>query len=177
MNKISANFSWQLARFLAKSVLRLVLCSALVFLAAGQAFAQYGGGGTGGGGTGSSGTYMAPKGGYGSATGAAIGAGAAAGVGTLFLALHYHGRMSGCVQPAADGLRLLDEKNDKSYALVPGDVYLKPGQRVQLKGKISKNDSGTETFTAKKLAKDLGPCSVSPSASAGSASSTSPAHQ
>jgi hypothetical protein len=115
---------------------------------------------------------MAPKGGYGSATGAAIGAGAAAGVGTLFLALHYHGRMSGCVQPADDGLRLLDEKNDKSYALVPGDVYLKPGQRVLLKGKISKNGGGPETFTAKTLVKDLGPCSASPSASAGSASST-----
>ncbi|PYT74686.1 MAG: hypothetical protein DMG42_10260 [Acidobacteria bacterium] len=172
MNKISANFPRQLGRFLAKSVLRLVLCSSLVFLAAGQAFAQYGGGGTGGGGT-----YMALKGGYGSATGAAIGAGAAAGVGTLFLALHYRGRMSGCVQPADDGLRLLDEKNDKSYALVPGDVYLKPGQRVLLKGKTSKNDGGTETFTAKKLVKDLGPCSASPSASAGLPSSTSPAQR
>lgn len=173
MNKISANFPRQLGRFLAKSVLRLVLCSSLAFLAAGQAFAQYGGGG----GTGGGGTYMAPKGGYGFATGAAIGAGAAAGVGTLFLALHYRGRMSGCVQPADDGLRLLDEKNDKPYALVPGDVYLKPGQRVLLKGKTSKNDGGTETFTAKKLVKDLGPCSASPSASAGLPSSTSPAQR
>lgn len=173
MHKLSADFHRQLGRFLAKGVLRLVLCSSLAFLAAGQAFAQYGGGGTGGGGTGSGGTYMAPKGGYGSATGAAIGAGAAAGVGTLLLALHYRGRMSGCVQPADDGLRLLDEKNDKSYALVAGDVYLKPGQRVLLKGKISKNNGGTERFTAKKLVKDLGPCTASPSASAGSASPTS----
>jgi len=169
VNKISADFSWQLGRFLARNLLRLVLSSSLVLLAAGQAFAQYGGGG----GTGGGGTYTAPKGGYGSATGAAIGAGAAAGVGTLFLALHYHGRMSGCVQPAADGLRLLDEKNNKSYALVPGDVYLKPGQRVLLKGKTSKTDRGTETFTAKKLVKDLGSCSALPSASAGSASSAS----
>jgi hypothetical protein len=66
---------------------------------------------------------------------------------------------------------LLDEKNNKSYALVPGDVYLKPGQRVLLKGKTSKNDGGSQTFTAKKLVKDLGSCNASPSASSASSSS------
>ena len=40
-----------------------------------------------------------------------MGLAAAAGVGALFLALHYHGRLTGCVQPGDDGLRLLDEKN------------------------------------------------------------------
>ena len=162
---------------MAKNLLRIVLSSSLVFLTAGQAFAQYGGGGgsSGGGGTGSGGTYTAPKGGYSSATGAGIGAGAAAGVGALFLALHYHGRMTGCVQPGDDGLRLLDEKNNKSYALVPGDVYLRPGQRVLLKGKTSKNEGGTQTFAAKKLVKDLGSCGASPSPSSSSASSSSPA--
>ena len=112
MNKVSVDSCRQLRRFMAKNLLRLVLSSSLVFLTAGQAFAQYGGGGgsSGGGATGSGGTYTAPKGGYSSATGAGIGAGAAVGVGALFLALHYHGRMSGCVQPGDDGLRLLDEK-------------------------------------------------------------------
>jgi len=143
----------------------------LFCLGAGQAAAQYGGGGTGGGGTGG-GTYTAPAGGYSSAAkGAGIGAGAAAGVGVLFLALHYHGRVTGCVQPGDDGLRLLDEKNNKSYALVPGDVYVKPGQRVLLKGKTSKGDGGTQTFTAKKLIKDLGSCGASQAASSPSASS------
>lgn len=174
MNKVSMDSCRQLRQFLAKNLVRLVLSSSLVFLTAGQAFAQYGGGG-GTSGSGSGGTYTAPKGGYSSATGAGIGAGAAAGVGALFLALHYHGRMTGCVRPGDDGLRLLDEKNNKSYALVPGDVYLKPGQRVLLKGKTSKNDGGTQTFTAKKLVKDLGSCSASPSPSAGSPSSGSPA--
>lgn len=168
MHKVSADFPQATRTFSGQRCPPACVCSLLAFLAPGQAFAQYGGGGTG-----SGGTYMAPKGGYGSATGAAIGAGAAAGVGTLLLALHYRGRMSGCVQPADDGLRLLDEKNDKSYALVAGDVYLKPGQRVLLKGKISKNNGGTARFTAKKLVKDLGPCTASPSASAGSASPTS----
>jgi hypothetical protein len=166
-------------RFITKNFPRLVLGFSLALVGAGQAAAQYGGGGgTGGGGTGT-GTYTAPPGGYSSAKGAGIGAGAAAGVGVVFLALHYHGRVTGCVQPADDGLRLLDEKNNKSYALVPGDVYVKPGQRVLLKGKTSKSDGGTQTFTAKKLVKDLGSCGAPASAPStnSSANSGSPAHQ
>ena len=164
MKRVSSDFCCERRRFLPKNLVRLVIGSSLVVLTAGQAFAQYGGGG---GGTGSSGTYTAPKGGYSSATGAGIGAGAAAGVGALFLALHYRGRVTGCVQPGDDGLRLLDEKKNKPYALVPGDVYLKPGQRVLLKGKTSKNGDG-QTFAAKRLVKDLGPCNASPSPAASS---------
>lgn len=172
MNTVSVGSSRNPGRFLSRNFVRLVLASSLALFAAGQAAAQYGGGGggTGGGGTGT-GTYTAPPGGYSSAAkGAGIGAGAAAGVGVLFLAMHYHGRVTGCVQPADDGMRLLDEKNKKTYALVPGDVYLKPGERVLLKGKTSKSDGGAQTFTAKKLIKDLGSCGASPSAaSSGSA--------
>lgn len=154
--------SRKIATYLIRNLARLGLGLAVALLLASQASAQYGGGGgTGGGGTGS-GTYTAPPGGYSSAKSAGIGAGAAAGAGILFLTLHYHGRVTGCVQPADDGLRLLDEKNKKSYALLPGDVYLKPGQLVQLKGKKSKNDAGAETFAARKLVKDLGACGASP---------------
>jgi len=158
----------QLRGFLSKNFVPVALGLSLLFLTAGQATAQYGGGG--GGGTGG-GTYTAPAGGYSSAKGAGIGAGAAAGAGVLFLALHYHGRVTGCVQPGDDGLRLLDEKNNKSYALVPGDVYVKPGQRVLLKGKTSKGDGGAQKFTAKKLIKDLGACAASPAASSGNPAS------
>lgn len=163
--------SGKVATPLTGNLARLALALALAPLMASQAAAQYGGGGgTGGGGTGS-GTYTAPMGGYSSAKGVGIGAGAAAGAGILFLTLHYHGRVTGCVQPGDDGLRLLDEKNNKSYALLPGDVYLKPGQLVQLQGKKSKNDAGAETFTAKKLVKDLGACGTSAAAtSSGKAS-------
>ena len=165
VHKVSLVF--MLRRFPSKNLVPVVLGLSLLFLTAGQAAAQYGGG-TGGLGNG---TYVLPKGGYSSATGAAIGAGAAAGAGALFLALHYHGRVTGCVQPGANGLRLLDERNNKSYALVPGDVYLKPGQRVLLKGKRSKDDADTQTFTAKKLIKDLGSCDASlPASSSNSAS-------
>lgn len=149
--------------FLIKNLLRFVVGFSLPLLAASQAAAQYGGGGgTMGGGTPG---YTPPKGGYSSAKGAGIGAGAAAGAGVLFLALHHRGFVTGCVQPAEDGLRLVDEKKNLSYALVSGDVYLKPGQRVELKGQKSKSESGTQTFEPKKLIKDLGTCSTSSAAS------------
>ena len=143
--------------------LRLVLGAGVALTVAGHASAQYGGmGGTGGGTSG--GTYTPPSGGY-SSTGKAvgIGVGAAAGAGLLFLATH-HTAMTGCVQPAEDGLRFVDERKNASYALVPGDVYLKAGQRVQLQGKKTKNAAGAQMFTARKLVKDLGSCDTQPAA-------------
>lgn len=65
-------------------------------------------------------------------------------------------RLTGCVEPGDNRLRLLDEKNNKSNALVPGDVYLTRGQPVLLKGRTSKDDGDTATFTARKLVKDPG---------------------
>jgi hypothetical protein len=130
------------------------------------------------GGTGTPGTpgYVAPRGGYGSGKAIGIGVGAAAGgAGVLFLALHHRGMVSGCVQPADDGLRLVDEKNKKSYVLATSALVLKPGQHVELKGQKSKNESGVQTFEARKLVKDLGSCGASasvaktPSAGKGSA--------
>jgi len=164
--------SWERRRSLTKNFVRLVMVFSLTFIMAGKAVAQYGGGTSGGGGGtsgGGSGPYTPPKGGYSSATGAGIGAGAAAGATALFLALHYRGRVTGCVQPAEDGLRFLDEGKNKSYTLVPGDVYLKPGQRVELKGQKSKNDAGDQTFKAQKLLKDLGTCNAVSSASSNAA--------
>ena len=144
---------------LPKILVRLALSSSLLLLAASHAAAQYGGGG----GTGGPGTpgYTPPPGGYGSGKAIGIGVGAAAGVGVLFLALHNHGNVSGCVQPTDDGLRLVDERKNKTYALVPGAVILKPGQRVELKGQKSKSDAGAQSFEAKKLVKNLGSCTAS----------------
>jgi len=68
--------------------------------------------------------------------------------------------VTGCVQPAEDGLRFVDEKKNTSYSLAAGDVSLKAGQRVQLQGKKSKSTSGGQTFAAKKLVKDLGSCNT-----------------
>jgi len=93
-------------------LLRITLGICLTVFLASSAQAQYGGGGTGTG-TGTPGTpgYVAPKNGYGSGKAIGIGVGAAAaGAGVLFLALHHRGGVTGCVQKADDGLRLVDEK-------------------------------------------------------------------
>jgi hypothetical protein len=74
--------------------------------------------------------------------------------------------VTGCVQPAEDGFRFVDEKKNASYALVTGGVLLKAGQRVQLRGSKAKNSSGVQTFIAKKLVKDLGSCDTATPAAA-----------
>jgi len=148
------------SRFSVTHLARIILGLSVTLLAVTCASAQYGGGGgTGGTGGGTGGTYSG--GGYGSSAGkaAGIGIGAGAGVGLLIYALHHHPGMTGCVQPADDGLRIVDEKKNTSYPLQTGDVIVKPGQRVQLQGKLLKSSSGTQSFAAKKLVKDLGSCS------------------
>jgi hypothetical protein len=136
--------------------------TSLILLAAfgtGSALAQYGGGGMGGGPT--SGTYTAPKSGYGSSSGAAIGIGlgAAAGAGLAFWALHNRPSVVGCVQRSDHGNALFNEKDGKTYNLLPAsDVSLSPGERVALKGKKTKDESGNYSFEAVKLVKDYGAC-------------------
>jgi hypothetical protein len=142
-----------------RSSIRLALGICLGLFLSTQAFAQYGGGS---GGTGMPGTpgYTPPKGGYGSGAAIGVGVGAAAGVGILYLALHNRGAVTGCVRRTNDGLSLVDEKKNKTYALVSGGLDLKPGEQVQLKGKKSSDENGAATFEAKKVVKDLGACSV-----------------
>ena len=147
---------------------------ALVF--AGPAFAQYGGGGTGTGsmGTGTTG-YGSPSYGSGKAIGIGVGA-AAAGAGVLYLALHHGNSVTGCVQTGNDGLNLIDDKNKKLYLLLPGGADVRPGERVELRGKKSQAGATGQTFQPKKLVRNLGACSsasasvddLSPSASANS---------
>lgn len=163
---ISSSSSCRANKFRASGkILRVAVAFSFALLAGSQAFAQYGGGGgMGGTGTSGGGTYTPPKGGYSSSTGIGIGAGAAAGVGVLFLAMHYHGRVTGCVQPGEDGLRLVEDKKNTSYALTAGDVHLEAGQHVELKGKKTKGDEGAERFTAKKLIKVIGSCGTSAAA-------------
>jgi hypothetical protein len=111
-------------------------------------------------GTGTPGTpgYVAPKNGYGSGKAIGIGVGAAAGVGVLFVALHHHGAVTGCVRQTDDGLRLVDEKKNKSYALEPSSVSVKAGDRVELKGKKSSGSGGAQMFEPTKVVKSLGSC-------------------
>lgn len=169
MKTVPLSFSRQATRFLIKNLVRFALGLSIVCLAASQAAAQYGGGGGTMGGTtgGATPGYTPPTGGYSSAKTAGIAAGAAAGagVGVLFLVLHHRGQLTGCVQPGEDGMRIIDEKKNMSYTLIPSGVDLKPGELVELKGHKSKDGTGAKAFEAKKLVKDLGTCGSASSAS------------
>ena len=162
-NHMASNNMLQGKAQIIRVTVRVALTLAISAFVSASAFAQYPvGGGTGG--TGSTGGYVPPKGGYSSGKAIGIGVGAAAGgAGVLFLALHHHGAITGCVQKTDDGFRLVDDKNNKSYDVDPGSVALNPGDRVQLKGKRTKND-GVQSFQATRVVKTLGSCSAPPSA-------------
>jgi hypothetical protein len=154
-------------RNLKKQILRL----AAILVLSTPTFAQYGGGGTVGGmGTPtSSGTYS-PSGrsyGHGAAIGAGVGA-AAIGVGVIYLMTHRASKISGCVGASDDGLNLTDDRTKKTVMLVPGNTDVKAGDRVELKGKFTKNATGDQRFLVKTVAKDFGECHTQ--AAAGNAS-------
>jgi hypothetical protein len=143
-----------------------------VLLLSTAAFAQYGGGGTVGGmGTPtSSGTYN-PAGrsyGHGAAIGAGVGA-AAIGAGAIYLMTHRASKISGCVETNDDGLSLTDDRTKKTLMLVPGKADVKAGDRLELKGKFSKNATGDQRFLVKTVAKDFGECHTQAATSTGSA--------
>jgi len=145
---------------------RLMLTASAAILLSSTTFAQYGGGGGMSTGTAGMPGYVAPKTGYGSGKAIGIGVGAAAGVGALFLALHHHGGVTGCVRQTDDGLSLVDERKNKSYALGSSNVALKPGDRVELRGKKSNGPAGTESFQATKVVRVLGSCEAAPQTTA-----------
>jgi hypothetical protein len=147
-----------------RSIRALLAASAAILLST-SAFAQYGGGTMGMGTPGTPG-YVPPKSGYGSGKAIGIGVGAAAGVGALFLALHHHAAITGCVRQTDDGMSLVDVKKNKSYSLDSSSIALKPGDWVELKGKKMNGAQGAETFQATKVAKVLGSCEAPAAASA-----------
>lgn len=82
--------------------------------------------------------------------------GAAAGGGLLYWKLHNRATLQGCV--GGDGDKLVNEKDNRTYALLSSQEALKPGERVELKGKKTKDDSGEPAFEVHKMSKDLGSC-------------------
>lgn len=142
-------------------VLRTALVTALMFGLSGLALAQYGGGGGMGGGMPGSPTYN-PHRSY-SNTGAIVGgiAGGAAIVGGLLYWRHHHNttKLRGCL--SGNGDKLVNEKDQRTYTLDNAqNETLKPGDRVELQGKMNKSDSGEPTFTVEKMSKDLGQCTA-----------------
>jgi hypothetical protein len=136
---------------------RLALAISTTFLLCGAASAQYGGTGgtmgTGGMATGGTPSY----GSNGKAIGIGVGA-AAGGAAVLYLALHHHGSVGGCVTETNDRLSFTEEKTGKTYALFANSADVKAGERVELSGRKSTNTEGTPTFEVKKVVKDLGSC-------------------
>jgi hypothetical protein len=79
-------------------------------------------------------------------------------VGAVYLMTHRTSKITGCVETADDGLHLTDDKTKRTLTLLPGAANIKPGERVELKGKIKKNAAGDQSFLVKTVAKDLGQC-------------------
>jgi hypothetical protein len=107
-----------------------------------------------------SGGSSTPSYGSGKAVGIGVGA-AAAGIGAVYLLMHRSSSITGCILSGDDGLRLIDDKTNRTFAVFPSGTALVPGEHVQLRGKILKAHSGEQEFEAKKLIKNLGACSTS----------------
>ena len=139
--------------------LRASIAAALIVDFSSLAVAQYPPGGGGGGG-GMPPTYT-PHGGYGSKGPAIAGAagGAAALGGLLYWRHHTPAKLEGCV--GGDGDKLVSDKDNQTYSLTnkQGET-LKPGERVEVVGKKSKNEAGEPTFEVRKMSKDLGSCTA-----------------
>jgi|ERR1700682_5160771 len=159
----------QQKRALKWNFVRLALSISLTLLSADHAAAQYPGGSGGMPGSSAPG-YTPPNGGYGTGKAIGIGVGAAAGVAVLYLALHHQGAVTGCVRSTGDGVNLVDEKNKKTYLIVPGSVSLKPGERVQLRGRKSKDEAGSLTLQPTRMVKNLGACVAEPASKGDSVS-------
>lgn len=144
-------------------VLRSTLALTLIVCMCNLAAAQYPGGGGGGGGGGMPGspTYNSNRS-Y-SNKGAIIGGivGGAALVGGLLYWRHHHNqtKLQGCVR--GNGDKIVNEKDNQTYALTNAQTdSLKSGERVELLGKMSRDDTGEPTFEVHKMAKDLGVCTA-----------------
>jgi hypothetical protein len=152
-----------LSRWSAKAAGILLLC--LVVCA--TASAQYGSGGSGGSGTsGTSGTGSTA--GYGSGSGKAIGIGvgvaAGAAVGIALLVHHHHAAarsqasVIGCTQSLLNGISLTNENDNQTYMIIPGSTPVQPGERVELKGVVADEGSGSHAFRVQSLVKNYGTC-------------------
>ena len=74
---------------------------------------------------------------------------------------HTHAKLEGCV--GGDGDKLVSDKDNQTYSLTNKEKEggkLKPGERVEVVGKKSQDDSGDLMFEVRKTSKDLGSCTA-----------------
>ncbi len=138
---------------LSKCLTRFLLGISLCLVLSASAFAQLGipVGGTTTGGSGS-------KGGISSTAVIGIAAAAAAGVALAHGVFRHRGSLIGCIDASRDGVKLMNEKDKNTYALVATGDDLKPGDRVELKGKKTRDRSGNRIFVVQKLSNRFGAC-------------------
>jgi hypothetical protein len=118
-----------------------------------------------GGSTSSTSTYSSSGKSYGSGTAIAIGAVAAGGVvAAILIYRHHHATKSeaaslvGCTEQANGVTTLMDDSTKTSYSLTSLSNDVKPGERVELAGRMKQDASGKNVFQVQKLVKDDGPC-------------------
>ena len=71
---------------------------------------------------------------------------------------HKRSSITGCVVSGSEGLTLQNERDKKVYALPPGAVELKAGERVTIRGKKRKDSGGMLSLQVETLTKDFGSC-------------------
>jgi hypothetical protein len=86
------------------------------------------------------------------------GAGAAIGIG-VFYAVHHGHSLTGCAATGSNGLELVSEGDQKTWALVGEVNDIKPGKRIRVAGKKELKDSAnSRQFLVEKVSKDFGLC-------------------
>ena len=135
-------------RYGTKAALRRAGQLAVIVLFALPAFAQYGGSMPG---------SSTPSYGHGAAIGIGVGAAAGGAAGIYFLT-HRSSTVTGCVVKGDGGLLLTDDKSKRTFELLEGTSNINTGERLELKGKVRKAESGNARFEVKSVAKDLGEC-------------------
>ena len=148
---------------IAKLLCRITGILALSLAVVATASAQYGGNPGMGGATTTTGTSNS----YGSSTGKAVGIGvgvAAAAVAVVLLVHHHHKAQSsevslvGCTQMLMNGLTLTNENDHLTYTLLSTKGDLQPGEMVELKGVVAKDQSANRTFQVREVVTHYGTC-------------------
>jgi uncharacterized membrane protein len=79
----------------------------------------------------------------------------------VVLIVHHNGKkatITGCVNSAANGMSMTDEKDKHTYALSGDLIGVKAGDRMTLEGKRRKENGTTFVFEAHRVTHDLGGC-------------------
>jgi hypothetical protein len=115
----------------------------------------------------------------GQAIGIVAGAGAAIVIGTVVLVeVHKsHHTLKGCVTAGPGGITVLNERDQRTYALTGVTAGVKIGDVVRVQGNKEKNQNdpaGDEDFTITHFSRDFGPCTAALAPPASGAASPAP---